>query len=110
VTIVDGIIHIYKKVSLFMRYLPLTDENRREMMADIGISSVDDLYVQVPKKAFIQGLANMPLHKGELEVERILSKYANQITARRWAVLFGGRCTTSCSATADQLSAPDFEA
>lgn len=61
-----------------MRYLPLTDENRREMMAEIGVSSVDDLYAQVPKKAFIEGLANMPLHKGELEVERILSKYANQ--------------------------------
>lgn len=61
-----------------MRYLPLTDQNRQDMMAELGISSVDELYKQVPKKAFINGLANMPLHKGELEVERILSSYANQ--------------------------------
>lgn len=61
-----------------MRYLPLTQENRREMLAEIGVSNVDELYKQVPKKAFIDGLANMPLHKGELEVERILSNYANQ--------------------------------
>lgn len=61
-----------------MRYLPLTADNRIEMMKEIGISSIDELYKHVPKKAFIEGLANMPLHKGEMEVERILSSYANQ--------------------------------
>jgi len=61
-----------------MRYLPLTDKNRQDMLKTIGASNVDDLFVQVPKKAFIDGLANLPLHKGELEVERILSAYANE--------------------------------
>lgn len=61
-----------------MRYLPLTHEDRMEMMSAIGVKSVDDLYKQVPKKAFIKGLANLPLHKGEIEVERIMSSYANQ--------------------------------
>lgn len=61
-----------------MRYLPLTADDRIDMMNEIGISTVDELYTQVPKKAFIDGLANMPLHKGELEVERIMSAYANQ--------------------------------
>lgn len=61
-----------------MRYLPLTHEDRMEMMAAIGVKSVDELYKQVPKKAFIKGLANLPLHKGEIEVERIMSAYANQ--------------------------------
>lgn len=61
-----------------MRYLPLTHEDRMHMMREIGISSVDELYVEVPKKAFIKGLASMPLHKGEMEVETILSGYANE--------------------------------
>ena len=61
-----------------MRYLPMTDENRKDMMDAVGVSNVDELYKQVPKKAFIKGLANMPLHKSEMEVERILSRYANQ--------------------------------
>ncbi len=61
-----------------MRYLPLTHDNRMEMLEAIGAKSVDDLYKDVPKKAFITGLANLPLHKGEMEVEKILSDYANQ--------------------------------
>ena len=31
-----------------MRYLPLTDENRKDMLAKVGVSSVDELYEAVP--------------------------------------------------------------
>lgn len=61
-----------------MRYLPLTKQNRTDMLAAIGASSVDDLFKDVPKSAFIKGLANLPPHMGELEIERKLSGYANQ--------------------------------
>jgi glycine dehydrogenase subunit 1 len=61
-----------------MRYLPQTKKSREEMKKAIGISSVDELYEGVPEGAFIDGLANIDLHKGEIEVERILSSYANQ--------------------------------
>ncbi len=61
-----------------MRYLPLTKKNREEMLAEIGAASVDELYKDVPKEAFIDGLADLPLHKGEMEVEQILSSFANQ--------------------------------
>jgi glycine dehydrogenase subunit 1 len=37
---------------------------------------VDDLFIDVPKKAFIEGKANLPDHQGELEVERALNALA----------------------------------
>ncbi len=61
-----------------MRYLPQTNAARSEMMDKIGIKNVDELFIQVPKKAFIDGKANVPDHQGELEVERQMLSYANQ--------------------------------
>ncbi len=61
-----------------MRYLPQTKESRKSMLDAIGVSSVDGLYKDVPGAAFIDGLADLPLHAGELEVERTLSSYANE--------------------------------
>lgn len=61
-----------------MRYLPLTAQNRKDMLQAIGASSVDDLYKDVPKSAFMKGLANLPAHMGELEIERKLGGYANE--------------------------------
>jgi len=60
-----------------MRYLALTAQNRKDMLQQIGAKSVDDLYKDVPKSAFMKGLANLPAHMGELEIERKLSGYAN---------------------------------
>jgi glycine dehydrogenase subunit 1 len=61
-----------------MRYLPQTKNAREAMLKSIGVSTVRDLYRDVPQSAFIKGLANLPLHKGEIEVERDMSIYANQ--------------------------------
>lgn len=61
-----------------MRYLPLTKNARAEMLRTIGLKDVDALYKDVPKQAFIKGTAKLPAHKGELEVERIMSAHANE--------------------------------
>lgn len=61
-----------------MRYLPLTKQNRIDMLATIGAGSVDDLFKDVPQGAFRKDLANLPMHMGELEIERKLSSYANE--------------------------------
>lgn len=61
-----------------MRYLPQTKKTRDEMMEAIGISNVDELFTQVPKKAFVDGKVDLPDHQGELQVERIMQSYANQ--------------------------------
>ena len=47
-----------------MRYLPQTKNSRAAMLQAIGAKSVDELYRDVPKSAFIDGLAKIPLHMG----------------------------------------------
>ncbi|MCI5060873.1 MAG: aminomethyl-transferring glycine dehydrogenase subunit GcvPA [Alphaproteobacteria bacterium] len=61
-----------------MRYLPQTKKGRSEMLEAIDVSSVDALYSDVPKSAFVKGKVNLPDHMGELEVERMLGAYANE--------------------------------
>lgn len=61
-----------------MRYLPQSNQARKEMLDTIGVSSVDELFKDVPKSAFVEGKVNIPDHKGELQVERELSAHANE--------------------------------
>ncbi|MEG3087265.1 aminomethyl-transferring glycine dehydrogenase subunit GcvPA [Sphingomonas sp. PB4P5] len=54
-----------------MRYLPLTDTDRTEMLAVIGAASIDDLFVDVPAIAQLDGpIHGLPMHASELAVER----------------------------------------
>jgi glycine dehydrogenase subunit 1 len=55
-----------------MRYLPLTDADRRAMLAKIGAADIDALFADVPKDKLLSGLVGLPKGKGELEVERDL--------------------------------------
>ena len=59
-----------------MRYLPLTPEDRRAMLGVIGAASVDELFRDIPPGARLSGLLELPLHQGELEVERGLGAMA----------------------------------
>jgi len=59
-----------------MRYLPLTDADRTAMLAAIGVPSIDALFADVPAAARHQGLLDLPLAMGELEVERRLGAMA----------------------------------
>ena len=73
-----------------MRYLPQTKKSRDDMLAAIGVKSVDDLFRDVPKAAFIDGKANIADHMGELEIERMLGAYANQNHAANAGPFFLG--------------------
>ncbi len=60
-----------------MRYLPLTKTDRATMLHAIGVQSVNELYEAVPKAAWRDGLIeDLPMHQGELEVERQLTALA----------------------------------
>ncbi|WP_088366325.1 aminomethyl-transferring glycine dehydrogenase subunit GcvPA [Sphingomonas dokdonensis] len=74
-----------------MRYLPLTDTDRREMLAVIGAGSIDDLFVDVPEAARLSGpIANLPAHASELAVERHMTKLARQNLSAGEAPFFLG--------------------
>ena len=56
-----------------MRYLPLTAEDRDDMKKVIGVTDVNELFSNVPDKASLDPDFNLPNHKTEMEVERIMS-------------------------------------
>jgi glycine dehydrogenase subunit 1 len=64
-----------------MRYLPLTETDRAAMLNAIGVSSIDDLFDDVPESARLERLIDLPLHAGEMEVERDLAAMASRNTA-----------------------------
>ena len=59
-----------------MRYLPLSDADRHEMLSKIGVSAIDDLFAAVPRDKLMRELPNLPRAKGELEVEREMGRLA----------------------------------
>ncbi len=59
-----------------MRYLPLTDVDREAMLEVVGAAGIDELFCDVPAQARLDGLIDLPLHAGELEVERALGSLA----------------------------------
>ena len=73
-----------------MRYLPLTPGDRAAMLARIGAASVDDLYTDVPAAARRTGLVDLPLHQGELQVERALKAMAAKNTPAGSTAFFVG--------------------
>jgi glycine dehydrogenase subunit 1 len=61
-----------------MRYLPLTESDRRAMLAKIGVPSVDSLFRDVPEAARRAGTVDLPPFQGELAVERAIAALAAQ--------------------------------
>ena len=59
-----------------MRYLPLTPEDRADILARIGAENIDSLFAAVPTDKLLQAPPDLPRRKGELEVERMLSRMA----------------------------------
>ena len=54
-----------------MRYLPLSDADRSEMLRVIGVGSIDELFRDVPEGARLKGpIHGLPMHASEMAVER----------------------------------------
>ena len=54
-----------------MRYLPLSDADRSEMLRVIGAGSIDELFRDVPEEARLRGpIEGLPVHASEMAVER----------------------------------------
>jgi glycine dehydrogenase subunit 1 len=64
-----------------MRYLPLTEAERIDMLAAIGVGHIDELFADIPEDKRLRADLDLPRHKSELEVERILT----QLSARNIA-------------------------
>ena len=62
-----------------MRYLPLTNTDRQAMLGTIGVSSIDDLFADVPEVAQLDGpIHGLPMHASEMAVERHMTALSRQ--------------------------------
>ena len=88
-----------------MRYLPLTDADRSEMLSAIGAESIDALFADVPEAARHRGLLDLPRAMGELEVERSLGAMAAKNVSAASAPFFlgGGAYRHHVPAAVDHL-------
>ncbi|MEE8279462.1 MAG: glycine dehydrogenase, partial [Alphaproteobacteria bacterium] len=59
-----------------MRYLPLSEPDRRAMLDAIGVASIDDLFEDVPAAARLREPLDLPDHAGEMEVEHAVAAMA----------------------------------
>src|SRR5271168_2797530 len=88
-----------------MRYLPLTPRDRGEMLARIGVPSIDALFAEVPDAARLDGLVDLPRAMGEIEVERAIGQMAARNVAAGSAPFFigGGAYRHHVPAAVDHL-------
>ena len=62
-----------------MRYLPLSDADRSDMLKVVGASSIDELFRDVPEEARLTGpIHGLPMRASEMAVERHLSALASK--------------------------------
>lgn len=60
------------------RYFPHTDNDLREMLDVIGVSSLDDLYAEIPEELKFKKELDIPTQKSETEVRDIIRGLADK--------------------------------
>lgn len=59
-------------------YVPNTREQRQDMLKAIGLSSMEDLFVDIPQEVRLKGELEIPQGKSELEVKREMEDLAGK--------------------------------
>jgi len=61
-----------------MRYLPLNNNDRAQMLDVIGVDTIDALFEDVPTSARLKDLIDLPSHQSEAAVERHMMRLSNK--------------------------------
>lgn len=59
-------------------YISLTDQDVKDMLENLGMSSLEELYSDVPKEFMLKNELNIPKSKSELEVNRYLTELSRK--------------------------------
>ncbi|GGE92007.1 aminomethyl-transferring glycine dehydrogenase subunit GcvPA [Stappia taiwanensis] len=73
-----------------MRYLPLSDTDRADMRARVGVSDINEIFADIPESARLDGLLDLPLHQSEFAVERDMARMAAKNVAASSVPFFVG--------------------
>ena len=58
------------------RYLPMTEHDKQEMLATIGVNTIDELFADIPEKVRFQGQYNIKEAKSEAALMKELAQLA----------------------------------
>jgi glycine dehydrogenase subunit 1 len=72
------------------RYLPMTEQDQKEMLAAIGVSSVEDLFSDIPEKVRFQGNYSIKPAKSESALLKEITKLAQKNADAKANVSFLG--------------------
>lgn len=61
-----------------MNYVSITPDQRQQMLTEIGVGSVDDLFAAIPEDARFTGTLDLPPAASELELQRELTELAGR--------------------------------
>src|SRR5271169_3729722 len=73
-----------------MRYLPKSPVDREEMLAEIGVASIDDLFTSVPEEYRLTRDLDVPRQHGESEIIDRFREYADNNAADHVSFLGAG--------------------
>lgn len=60
------------------KYFPHTDEDLKEMLAKVGVDSLEGLYAEVPESILFKGDYDLPEGKSEMEIRRFFDALGNE--------------------------------
>ncbi|KOO43946.1 aminomethyl-transferring glycine dehydrogenase subunit GcvPA [Priestia koreensis] len=60
------------------RYLPMTEEDQRQMLEAVGVQSVDELFADIPESVRFKGLYNIKKAASEPQLLKELTRLASQ--------------------------------
>lgn len=60
------------------KYFPHTDEDLKEMLAKVGVDSLDGLYAEVPESIRFKGDYDLPEGKSEMEIRRFFDTLGSE--------------------------------
>ncbi len=72
-----------------MSYISLSDKDRKEMMAKIGISSLDELFSTIPKDIMLKRELNVPFPMTELELIQLFEKITQKNNYQNYLSFLG---------------------
>ncbi len=73
-----------------MRYLPLDDADRADMLAAIGVKAIDDLFADVPAAKLLKNLPALAKTQSEIAVEREIGRLSARNVAAGSVPFFVG--------------------
>lgn len=72
------------------RYLPITEQDKQEMLSTIGVESIDELFADIPEEVRFKGLYNIKEAASESALLKELKALADKNINTETAVSFLG--------------------